>query len=99
MIGINHYLVVAILMFILGLVGVMKRRNLLMIFISTEILLNAANLAIVAISTHLNDASGQALAMFVIAIAAAELAVGLALLIRWYKMSGSIELSSIDGVK
>ncbi|MSN95713.1 NADH-quinone oxidoreductase subunit NuoK [Campylobacter sp. FMV-PI01] len=95
MIGLEHYLAVSIIMFMLGIVGVLKRQNLIMLFFSTEILLNAANVALVAISHYLDDFNGQIFALFVIAIAASEIAVGLGLLIRWYKKTGSIELSSL----
>ncbi|NLY03319.1 MAG: NADH-quinone oxidoreductase subunit NuoK [Campylobacter sp.] len=96
MIGVSHYLAVAVAMFVLGLIGLMKRENLLMLFFSTEILLNAANIALVSISVYLGDFNGQAFALFVIVIAACELAVGLALLIRFYKKTGSIELSALN---
>ncbi|QKF64005.1 NADH-quinone oxidoreductase subunit NuoK [Campylobacter corcagiensis] len=95
-VGVNHYLFVAIVMFVLGLVGVMKRKNLLMLFFSSEIMLNAANLALVAISVHHKDLNAQAFALFVIVIAASELAVGLALLIRFYKKTGSIEIENLS---
>lgn len=99
MISLNHYLIVAALMFVLGLIGVMKRQNLIMLFFSTEILLNAANVALVAISSFYNDASGQIFAMFIIAVAASEIAVGLGLLILWYKKNRSIELDSLASMK
>lgn len=96
MISLNHYLIVAALMFVIGLVGVMKRQNLIMLFFSTEILLNAANVALVAISSFYNDIGGQIFAMFIIAIAASEMAVGLGLLILWYKKRHSIEIDSLS---
>lgn len=96
MISLNHYLIVAALMFVLGLVGVMKRQNLIMLFFSTEILLNAANVALVAISSFYNDIGGQIFAMLIIAIAASEMAVGLGLLILWYKKRHSIEIDSLS---
>lgn len=99
MIGLNHYLIVSVMMFMLGLVGILKRRNLIMLFISTEILLNAGNVALVAIGKFREDMIGQVFALFVLAIAATELAVGLALLIRWYKKTGSIELDSLSNLK
>lgn len=99
MISLNHYLIVAAFMFVLGLIGVMKRQNLIMLFFSTEILLNAANVALVAISSYYNDASGQIFAIFIIAVAASEIAVGLGLLILWYKKTGSIELDSLANMK
>ncbi|ASM40794.1 NADH-quinone oxidoreductase subunit NuoK [Campylobacter sp. RM12327] len=99
MISLNHYLIVAILMFCIGIIGVMKRRNLIMLFFSTEIILNAANLALVAIGTYHNDMNGQIFAFFIVAIAASEIAVGLGLMILWYKKTGSIELSSLENMK
>ena len=99
MISLNHYLIVAALMFVLGLVGVMKRQNLIMLFFSTEILLNAANVALAAISSFYNDIGGQVFAMFIIAIAASEMAVGLGLLILWYKKRHSIEIDSLSTMR
>ncbi|MCI6642036.1 MULTISPECIES: NADH-quinone oxidoreductase subunit NuoK [Campylobacter] len=99
MISLNHYLIVAALMFVLGLVGVMKRQNLIMLFFSTEILLNAANVALAAISSFYNDIGGQIFAMFIIAIAASEMAVGLGLLILWYKKRHSIEIDSLSTMR
>ena len=99
MISLNHYLIVAALMSVLGLVGVMKRQNLIMLFFSTEILLNAANGALAAISSFYNDIGGQIFAMFIIAIAASGMAVGLGLLILWYKKRHSIEIDSLSTMR
>ncbi len=99
MITLTHYLVLSGVLFSIGLVGVMKRKNLLMLFFSTEILLNAANIGFVAVSRYYGDLSGQMFAFFIIAVAASELAVGLGLLILWYKKSGSIDLDSLQTMK
>ena len=99
MISLNHYLILASLMFILGLIGVLKRQNLIMLFFSTEILLNSANVALVAISKYLENIDGQIFAIFIIAVAASEMAIGLGLLILWYKKTGSIELESLTNMK
>ncbi|MBQ2431408.1 MAG: NADH-quinone oxidoreductase subunit NuoK [Campylobacter sp.] len=99
MISLNHYLILASLMFVLGLIGVLKRQNLIMLFFSTEILLNSANVALVAISKYLENIDGQIFAIFIIAVAASEMAVGLGLLILWYKKTGSIELESLTNMK
>ena len=99
MISLNHYLILASLMFILGLIGVLKRQNLIMLFFSTEILLNSANVELVAISKYLENIDGQIFAIFIIAVAASEMAVGLGLLILWYKKTGSIELESLTNMK
>ena len=99
MIGIEHYLVVATLMFAIGLVGVMRRKNLLLLFFSTEILLNAVNVALAALSNHFGDLTGQMFAFFIIAIAASEVAVGLGLLVVWYKRTGNLDLDTLTTMK
>ncbi len=97
--GLNHYLIVAAMMFGLGLAGMMKRRNLIMLFFSSEILLNAANLALVAVAKFYDNINGEIFALFIVVIAASEMAVGLGLLILWYKKTGSIELDSFVNFK
>ncbi len=99
MITLTHYLVLAGLLFAIGLVGVMKRTNLLMLFFSTEILLNAVNIGFVAVSKYYGDLSGQIFAFFIIAVAASEVAVGLGLLILWYKRNGTVDLNSLQMMK
>ncbi|WP_457750356.1 NADH-quinone oxidoreductase subunit NuoK [Sulfurimonas sp.] len=98
-IGLNHYLVLSTILFAIGLVGVMRRKNLLLLFFATEILLNAVNIAFAAISHYYGDLTGQMFAFFVIAIAASEVAVGLGLLIVWYKRNGSIDLDTLTTMK
>ncbi|MDH5464288.1 MAG: NADH-quinone oxidoreductase subunit NuoK [Thiovulaceae bacterium] len=95
MITLTHYLVVATIMFAVGLVGVMRRKNLLMLFFATEILLNAVNVALAAISNAYQDLTGQMFAFFIIAIAASEVAVGLGLLIVWYKRKNRLDLDEL----
>lgn len=99
MISVEHYLVVATLMFAIGMIGVMRRKNVLLLFFSTEILLNAVNVALAALSNHFGDLTGQMFAFFIIAIAASEVAVGLGLLVVWYKRTGSIDLDSLTTMK
>ena len=99
MITLNHYLILSGVLFCIGLVGILKRRNLIMLFFSTEILLNSANIALVAISKFSANLNGQIAALFIIAIASSEAVVGLGLLILWYKKTGSIELESLDSMK
>ena len=98
-IGLNHYLVLSTILFTIGLVGVMRRKNLLLLFFATEILLNAVNVAFAAISHYYGDLTGQMFAFFVIAIAASELAVGLGLLIVWHKRHGSIDLDTMTSMR
>ena len=99
MITTNHYLIVAALMFAVGLLGIMRRNNLIMLFFSSEILLNAANVALAAASKFTGDLTGQIAAFFIIAVAASEVAVGLGLLLLWYKKTGSIEISSMRNMR
>ena len=80
-IGLEHYLIVSALLFALGMMGVIVRRNLLVIYMSLELMLNAANLALVAFSRFNNDLNGQVFVFFIITVAAAEVSVGLALIV------------------
>ncbi len=99
MLTLTHYLILSGILFSIGIVGVIRRTNLLMLFFSTEILLNAVNIGFVAVSKFYNDLSGQMFSFFIIAVAASEVAVGLGLLVLWYKRSGSIDLNSIMMMK
>jgi len=84
-VGLEHYLVVSGLLFALGLFGVIIRRNLLVIYMSLELMLNAANLALVAFSRFGTNLDGQVFVFFIITVAAAEVAVGLALIVALYR--------------
>jgi NADH-quinone oxidoreductase subunit K len=84
-ITLEHYLVVSMLLFALGLFGVITRRNLLVIYMSLELMLNAANLALAAFSRFGNNLDGQVFVFFIITVAAAEVAVGLALIVALYR--------------
>lgn len=99
MITLTHYLILSGILFSLGIVGVLRRKNLLMLFFSTEILLNAVNIGFAAVSKYYGDLSGQIFSFFIIAIAASEVAVGLGLLVLWYKRSGTIDLDSLQMMK
>ncbi len=81
----NHYLVVSFLLFSIGFLGVLIRRNFLIVLMSIELMLNAANLALVAFGRAHGSAEGQALALFVMAVAAAEVAVGLAIIVAIFR--------------
>lgn len=98
-IGLEHYLVVSALLFCLGLMGVIVRRNLLVIYMSLELMLNAANLALVAFSRFRNDLDGQVLVFFVITVAAAEVAVGLALIVALYRKRQSAHVEDLTLMK
>ena len=98
-IGLTHYLVLSTILFSIGLIGVMRRKNLLMLFFATEILLNSVNVALVAISHYYGDYTGQLFAFFVIAIAASEVAVGLGLLVVWFKRENTIDLDIMTSMR
>lgn len=98
-IGLNNYLILSAIIFCVGLVGVIKRKNLLMLFFATEIMLNAVNIAFAAISKFYGDLTGQMFAFFIIAIAASEVAVGLGLLILWFKRYNTLDLDSMQKMK
>jgi NADH-quinone oxidoreductase subunit K len=99
MIGLNHYLILSGLLFAIGLVGVLRRKNLLMLFFATEVLQNAANIAFSAVSHYYGDLTGQMFAFFIIAVAASEVAVGLGLLIVLYKKHGTLDLDDLATMK
>lgn len=99
MIALNHYLLLSVILFAIGTLGIMRRKNLLMLFFSTEILLNAANIALVGISKYYNNIDGQIFALFIIAIAASEVAVGLGLLILLYRKKKSLDLENLNSMK
>ena len=84
-VGLEHYLAVSALLFGIGLLGVLLRRELLVVYMSLELMLNAANLALVAFSRFSNRLDGQVMVFFVITVAAAEVAVGLALIVALYR--------------
>ena len=99
MVPLNYYIVLSAILFILGVVGVLIRRNALIIFMSVELMLNAANLAFVAFSSVIKSFSGQIFVFFVIAVAAAEVAVGLALIVEIFKTKRSIDVDQMSSLK
>ncbi|HEV8543889.1 MAG TPA: NADH-quinone oxidoreductase subunit NuoK, partial [Verrucomicrobiae bacterium] len=95
----EHYLTVSALLFSLGLLGVLIRRNLLVIYMSLELMLNAANLAFVAMSRFSNNLSGQVMVFFIITVAAAEVAVGLALIVALYRKHQTAHVEDLTSMK
>jgi NADH-quinone oxidoreductase subunit K len=98
-VGLHHYLTVSILLFCLGLLGVILRRNLLVIYMSLELMLNAANLALVSFSWFNSQLDGQVLVFFIITVAAAEVAVGLALIVALYRKRQSAHVEDLTTMK
>ena len=99
MVPIHYYIILSAILFTIGVAGVLIRRNALIIFMSIELMLNAANLAMVAFSSVLESFSGQIFVFFVIAVAAAEVAVGLALIVEIFKSKRSIDVDQMSGLK
>jgi NADH-quinone oxidoreductase subunit K len=97
--GLEHYLIVSLLLFALGLLGVIIRRNLLVMYMSLEMMLNAANLALVAFSRFNNNLNGQVMVFFIITVAAAEVAVGLALIVALYRQRQSAHVEDLATLK
>lgn len=88
----NHGLIVAGILFCIGLYGVMARRNLLFMLISLELMMNAAGLAFVLAGSYHHQADGQVMYIFILTLAAAEVAIGLALLLRYYRQNKSLDM-------
>ena len=99
MIGLHHYLVVSAILFSIGLVGMLTRRNILMILLSIELILNSANLSFVAFSSFLGDLSGQAVVFFTMIVAAAEVAVGLSIVVLLYRSKNTASVEEIQSLK
>ena len=100
MIGLAHYLTVAAILFTIGVFGIfVNRKNVIVILMSIELILLAVNINLVAFSVVLNDLAGQVFAMFVLTVAAAEAAIGLAILVVFYRNRGSIAVEDINLMK
>ncbi len=96
MVDITHYLILSTIVFSIGVVGVLTRRNVIIILMSIELMLNSVNLNLVAFSDRLQDLSGQVFAVFVIAVAAAEAAVGLGIIIALFRNKETVNVDEID---
>jgi len=99
-IGIGHYLTVGAILFTIGVFGIfLNRKNVIIILMSVELILLAVNINLVGFSSHLNDLVGQVFAMFVLTVAAAEAAIGLAILVVYFRNRGTIEVEDINVMK
>jgi len=99
-IGLAHYLTVAAILFTLGIFGIfLNRKNVIIILMSIELMLLAVNINLVAFSVHLHDLVGQIFAMFVLTVAAAEAAIGLAILVVYFRNRGSIGVEDVNMMK
>ena len=99
-IGLGHYLTVGAILFVLGVFGIfMNRKNVIVILMSVELILLSVNLNFVAFSSRLDDLTGQVFALFILTVAAAEAAIGLAIVVIYYRNRGSIEVDDVSALK
>lgn len=99
MVPLNHYLIVSAILFAIGAFGVLTRRNLVVILLSIELMLNASNLSFVAFSQANGDLGGQVISLFVIAIAASEVAIGLAIAVLLFRNRGTLDPNQMNSLK
>ncbi len=99
MIGLNHYLIVSAMLFCIGLFGVLVRKNILMMLLSIELILNAANLSFVSFSSFGGNLTGQVVVFFTMIVAAAEVTVGLAIVVLLYRKTQSTDVNKLDSLK
>lgn len=99
MITLSHYLVFSSVMFCIGLYGILRRKNILMLLFSTEIMLNAINVAFVAIGYYRQDLQGQIIALFIIALAAAEVAIGLGLILLLHRKYKTLDIDELKNMR
>ena len=100
MVGLSHYLIVAAVLFTLGVFGIfLNRKNVIVILMSVELILLAVNINFVAFATHLGDITGQVFALLILTVAAAEAAIGLAILVVFYRNRGSIAVEDVNVMK
>jgi NADH-quinone oxidoreductase subunit K len=99
-IGLTHYLTVAAILFTLGVLGIiLNRKNIIIILMSVELILLSVNINLVAFSSFLGDLTGQVFSLFILTVAAAEAAIGLAILVTYYRNRGSIAVEDINVLK
>lgn len=95
----NHYILLSAILFSIGVMGVLIRRNAIIIFMCIELMLNSVNLLLAAFSAYSGDASGQVFVFFIMALAAAEVAVGLAIIVMVYRNTSSIDINILNRLK
>ena len=98
-ITLHHYLVVSAALFVIGLFGLLVRRNILMVLLSMELILNAANLSFVSFSSYLGDLTGQAVVFFTMIVAAAEVTVGLAIVVLLFRKKHTTDTDELNSLK
>jgi NADH-quinone oxidoreductase subunit K len=96
MITTTHYMVLSAALFTLGVVGVMTRRNIIIVFMSIELMLNAVNINLIAFSQQMQNAVGQVFAVFIVVVAAAEAAVGLGIILAFYRNKETVNIDEMS---
>jgi NADH-quinone oxidoreductase subunit K len=96
MVPVSHYLTLSGILFAIGVLGVLTRRNAIIVFLSVEIMLNAVNLSFIALSRFVGNLDGQVMVFFVITVAAAEAAVGLAIVVAMFRQRETVDISRFD---
>lgn len=98
-IPLNHYIILCAIIFSIGVMGVLIRRNAIVIFMSVELMLNAVNLLLTVFSAYRGDATGQVFVFFIMALAAAEVAVGLSIIVMIYRNTNSLDINVLNRLK
>ncbi|MBC7569575.1 MAG: NADH-quinone oxidoreductase subunit NuoK [Spirosoma sp.] len=98
-IPLTYYLILSTALFVIGIIGVLTRRNAIIIFMSVELMLNAVNLLLIAFSSYRSDPAGQVFVFFIMAVAAAEVSVGLAIIVMIYRNTRSIDVGLLNKLK
>ena len=98
-IGVGHYLTLSVILFTIGVIGVLTRKNAIIVFMAIEIMLNAANLAFVTFAMSIGDLGGLVMVLFVIAVAAAEAAVGLAIIVAMYRHRETVNVEAFTAMR
>ncbi len=99
MLTVNHYIILSAILFSIGAIGVLVRRNPLIMFMSIELMLNAVNLAFVAFSRYLNQLDGQVFVFLILTVAAAEVAVGLAIIVALFRQREMVDVDEVNELK
>lgn len=99
LVPLNYYVLLSTMLFCIGVMGVLFRRNAIVIFMCIELMLNAVNLLLAAFSSYHSDPAGQVFVFFIMAVAAAEVAVGLAILTMIYRNTGSVDINKMSNLK
>jgi NADH-quinone oxidoreductase subunit K len=98
-IPLEYYIILASILFCIGVIGVLTRKNALIIFMCVELMLNAVNMLFIAFSAYKGDAAGQVFVFFIMAVAAAEVAVGLAIIVMIYRNTRSVDIGQLNKIK